>query len=89
MPDSPQRDKPTRPALQRRGAEAAAQESLEKARAELENRLDEIAASLAGRPQPDVLDALERAVTKAGVTPERADLSALARRISQTPATDR
>lgn len=55
---------------------------LDLAKDALERRLDEVAESHAGRPQPDVLDALERAVRGAGVTPRRADLSALAHHIS-------
>lgn len=55
---------------------------LERAKDALERRLDELAESYAGRSQADVLDALERAVRCAGVTPRRADLTALAHRIS-------
>lgn len=58
-------------------------EPLERAKDALESRLDEVAASHAGLPQPEVLDALERAVRGAGVTPRRADLTALADRISR------
>lgn len=56
---------------------------LKRSKDALERRLDELAASHAGRPRPDVLEALERAVRSAGVTPRRADLSALADRISR------
>lgn len=57
-------------------------ERLERAKDALERRLDDIAESHAGRPKPVVLDALEHAVRRSGVTPRRADLSALAERIS-------
>lgn len=57
---------------------------LRRAQDAIEGRLDELAASLAGRPPGEVLVALERAVRRAGgVTPRRADLSALADRISR------
>jgi len=55
-------------------------ERLERAKHGLEHRLDELVESPAGRPQPEVLDALGLAVRAAGVTPRRADLSAPARR---------
>lgn len=56
--------------------------NLDRARADLERRFQEIAAAYTGRPQPVVLDELERAVSAAGVTPLDPDLSSLARRIA-------
>jgi hypothetical protein len=56
--------------------------ALEKVRDRVDDELDEIARTHAGRPQPVVLAALEKAVRKGGVTPRRADLSTLAREIS-------
>jgi hypothetical protein len=57
-------------------------DSLALARRRLDHRFDEIAHEYAGQPQHDVLMALEREVCAAGVTPTRADLSALARQIA-------
>jgi hypothetical protein len=60
---------------------------LERGRADLERALEDITRAHAGQSQPDVLDALHRAVARFGLTPHRADLSALARQISDaTPA---
>jgi hypothetical protein len=48
----------------------------------LEERLDEVARTHAGRPQPEVLAALERTISGFGLQPAHPDVAERAQRIS-------
>lgn len=50
---------------------------------ELEEALAEVARTHAGRPQPEVLDALERTISGLGLQPNQPDVAERAQRISE------
>jgi hypothetical protein len=62
-------------------------DSLDEARQRLDHRFDEVAREYAGHPRHEVLSVLEREVCAAGITPTRADLSALAQQIADAATT--